>query len=387
MQEVVIVDAVRTAMAKSKGGGFRHVRADSLSAGLMQALLQRHPALPAEEIDDVYWGCVQQTREQGFNLARNALLLAGLPVSVPGVTINRLCGSSMQAVHDAARAIMVGDAGICLVGGVEHMGHLPMTQGNDFHPGLGLRLAQASTQMGQTAELLARRFQISREQQDAFALRSHQRAAAASQRGAFQRQLIPLFGHNENGALQPIYQDEVIRFDASAENLARLPAVFDPSQGSVTAGNASALADGAAALLLMSAARARELGLVPLARIRSMAVAGCDPALMGLGPVPASLKALKRAGLRLEEIDHIELNEAFAVQVLACVQEWDLQEVMDEKLNLNGGAIALGHPLGCSGARILTSLIYRLHDDQSSLGMATMCIGMGQGITTIVESC
>lgn len=385
MHEVVIIDAVRTAMGKSKAGGFRHVRAETLSAELMKALLRRNPALAATDIDDVYWGCVQQTLEQGFNIARNALLLAGLPVSVAGVTVNRLCGSSMQALHDAARAIMVGDAAVCLVGGVEHMGHIPMTQGVDFHPGLSHQIAQASTMMGLTGELLGRRYAISREQQDAFALRSHQRAAAAAQRGAFAQQLVPVLGHDADGALQPISQDEVIRADATLAGLSLLKPVFDPVHGTLTAGNSSALSDGAAALLIMSAEHAHHLGLQPMARIRAMAVAGCEAALMGYGPVPASRKALQRAGLQITDIDLVELNEAFAAQSLPCLRDLQLEDVIEQKVNLNGGAIALGHPLGCSGARILTSLVYLMAERQANLGLATMCIGLGQGITTILE--
>ena len=385
MHEVVIIDAVRTAMGKSKAGGFRHVRAETLSAELMKALLQRNSALAATDIDDVYWGCVQQTMEQGFNIARNALLLAGLPVTTAGVTVNRLCGSSMQALHDAARAIMVGDARVCLVGGVEHMGHIPMTQGVDFHPGLSHQLAQASAVMGLTGELLGRRYAISREQQDAFALRSHQRAAAATQRGAFVQQLVPVLGHDADGALLPISQDEVIRFDATLEGLSQLKPAFDPVHGTLTAGNSSALSDGAAALLIMSAEHAHHLGLQPMARIRAMAVAGCEAALMGYGPVPATHKALKRAGLQITDIDLVELNEAFAAQSLPCLRDLQLEDVIEQKVNLNGGAIALGHPLGCSGARILTSLVYLMAERQASLGLATMCIGLGQGITTILE--
>jgi len=385
MHEVVIIDAVRTAMGKSKAGGFRHVRAETLSAELMKALLRRNPALAAADIDDVYWGCVQQTLEQGFNIARNALLLAGLPVTTAGVTINRLCGSSMQALHDAARAIMVGDATVCLVGGVEHMGHIPMTQGVDFHPGLSHQVAQASTMMGLTGELLGRRYAISREQQDAFALRSHQRAAAAAQRGAFTQQVVPVLGHDADGALLPINQDEVIRFDATLAGLSQLKPAFDPVRGTLTAGNSSALSDGAAALLIMSAEHAHNLGLQPMARIRAMAVAGCEAALMGYGPVPASCKALQRAGLQMTDIDLVELNEAFAAQCLPCLRDLQLEELIEQKVNLNGGAIALGHPLGCSGARILTSLVYLMAERQASLGLATMCIGLGQGITTILE--
>ncbi|MGL5948759.1 MAG: acetyl-CoA C-acyltransferase FadA [Aeromonas sp.] len=383
--DVVIVDCLRTPMGKSKQGAFAHVRAEDLSAQVMAALLARSPALAATDIEDVYWGCVQQTLEQGFNVARNSALLAGLPPSVAAVTVNRLCGSSMQALHDAARAIALGDGDCMLVGGVEHMGHLPMTHGADFHPGLSLHIAKASAMMGLTAELLGQLHGISRAMQDEFAARSHQRAHAASQAGHFHQQIIPVLGHNPHGAQQLFAHDEVIRPDTDIAHLSVLPPAFDPQRGTVTAGNASALSDGAAGLLLMSAAKAASLGLHPLAKIRAMAVAGCDAALMGYGPVPATHKALKRAGLALSDIDLFEINEAFAAQTLPCLKDLGLLEQLDDKVNLNGGAIALGHPLGCSGARISTTLLHLMQQKDASFGAASMCIGLGQGITTIFE--
>ncbi|ATO35692.1 acetyl-CoA C-acyltransferase FadA [Dickeya dianthicola] len=385
MENAVIVDAVRTPMGRSKGGAFRQVRAETLSAHLMRSLLSRHPALEADKIDDIYWGCVQQTLEQGFNVARNAALLAEIPHSVPAVTVNRLCGSSMQALHDAARAIMVGDAGVCLVGGVEHMGHVPMTHGVDFHPGLGKSIAKAAVMMGLTAELLARRHHISREMQDAFAARSHQRAWAATQSGAFRREIIPTNGHNADGALQPFDYDEVVRAETSIDALAALRPAFDPANGTVTAGSSSALSDGAAALLVMSESRALALGLTPRVRIRAMAVVGCDPSVMGYGPVPATHKALQRAGLSLSDIGLFELNEAFAAQTLPCIKALGLMDSLDDKVNLNGGAIALGHPLGCSGARLTATLINLMEQRNVEFGVATMCIGLGQGIATVLE--
>ncbi|AYC17134.1 3-ketoacyl-CoA thiolase [Dickeya dianthicola] len=385
MENAVIVDAVRTPMGRSKGGAFRQVRAETLSAHLMRSLLSRHPALEADKIDDIYWGCVQQTLEQGFNVARNAALLAEIPHSVPAVTVNRLCGSSMQALHDAARAIMVGDAGVCLVGGVEHMGHVPMTHGVDFHPGLGKSIAKAAVMMGLTAELLARRHHISREMQDAFAARSHQRAWAATQSGAFRREIIPTNGHNADGALQPFDYDEVVRAETSIDALAALRPAFDPANGTVTAGSSSALSDGAAALLVMSESRALALGLTPRVRIRAMAVVGCDPSVMGYGPVPATHKALQRAGLSLSDIGLFELNEAFAAQALPCIKALGLMDSLDDKVNLNGGAIALGHPLGCSGARLTATLINLMEQRNVEFGVATMCIGLGQGIATVLE--
>ncbi|KHT29219.1 acetyl-CoA C-acyltransferase FadA [Pectobacterium carotovorum] len=385
MEKVVIVDAVRTPMGRSKGGAFRQVRAEDLSAHLMRSLLSRNAALDAREIDDIYWGCVQQTLEQGFNVARNAALLAEIPMSVPATTVNRLCGSSMQALHDAARAIMVGDANVCLIGGVEHMGHVPMNHGVDFHPGLSRTIAKAAGMMGLTAEMLGRMHNISREMQDQFAARSHQRAHSATQSGAFRREIIPTAGHDADGVLQRFDYDEVIRPDTTVDSLAALKPAFDPVNGTVTAASSSALSDGAAAMLIMSESRAASLGLPVRARIRAMAVVGCDPSIMGYGPVPATKLALKRAGLSLADIGIFELNEAFAAQTLPCIKDLGLLEQLDEKVNLNGGAIALGHPLGCSGARISTTLINLMESRDAQFGVATMCIGLGQGIATVFE--
>ncbi|GKW13937.1 MULTISPECIES: acetyl-CoA C-acyltransferase FadA [Pectobacterium] len=385
MEKVVIVDAVRTPMGRSKGGAFRQVRAEDLSAHLMRSLLSRNAALDAHEIDDIYWGCVQQTLEQGFNVARNAALLAEIPMSVPATTVNRLCGSSMQALHDAARAIMVGDANVCLIGGVEHMGHVPMNHGVDFHPGLSRTIAKAAGMMGLTAEMLARMHNISRDMQDQFAARSHLRAYNATQSGAFRHEIIPTAGHDADGVLQRFDYDEVIRPDTTVDSLAALKPAFDPVNGTVTAGSSSALSDGASAMLIMSESRAASLGLPVRARIRAMAVVGCDPSIMGYGPVPATKLALKRAGLSLADIGIFELNEAFAAQTLPCINDLGLLEQLDEKVNLNGGAIALGHPLGCSGARISTTLINLMESRDVQFGVATMCIGLGQGIATVFE--
>lgn len=385
MEKVVIVDAVRTPMGRSKGGAFRQVRAEDLSAHLMRSLLSRNAALDAHEIDDIYWGCVQQTLEQGFNVARNAALLAEIPMNVPATTVNRLCGSSMQALHDAARTIMVGDADVCLIGGVEHMGHVPMNHGVDFHPGLSRTIAKAAGMMGLTAEMLGRMHNISREMQDQFAARSHQRAHSATQSGAFRHEIVPTAGHDADGALQRFDYDEVIRPDTTVDSLAALKPAFDPVNGTVTAASSSALSDGAAAMLIMSESRAASLGLPVRARIRAMAVVGCDPSIMGYGPVPATKLALKRAGLSLTDIGIFELNEAFAAQTLPCIKDLGLLEQLDEKVNLNGGAIALGHPLGCSGARISTTLINLMEGRDAQFGVATMCIGLGQGIATVFE--
>jgi len=385
MKDIVIVDCIRTPMGRSKNGVFRHTRAEDLSAALMKGLLERNPEVDVEELEDIYWGCVQQTLEQGFNIARNSALIAGIPHKVAGVTVNRLCGSSMQALHDATRAIMNGDGEIFMAGGVEHMGHVPMTHGIDFHPGMNKSVAKASGSMGMTAELLSRKFGITREQQDEFGARSHKKAHEATVEGRFAKEIYPINGHNADGELVRVTEDEVIRPETTAEGLSQLRPVFDPVNGTVTAGTSSALSDGAAAMLVMSADKAKELGLTPRVKIRSMAVAGCDPSIMGYGPVPATEKALKRAGVSIDDIDVVELNEAFAAQSLPVLKGLKLFDKMEEKVNLNGGAIALGHPLGCSGARISTTLINLMEEKNAKLGLATMCIGLGQGIATVFE--
>lgn len=385
MKDVVIVDCIRTPMGRSKGGVFRNVRAEDLSAELMKGLIERNPNVDVNEIEDIYWGCVQQTLEQGFNIARNSALVAGFPHSVAGVTVNRLCGSSMQAIHDATRAIQTGHGDIYIAGGVEHMGHVPMMHGVDFHPGMNKSVAKASGSMGMTAELLGRKFGISREMQDEFGARSHRLAHQANTNGGFDNEIHAINGHDADGILKRINYDEVVRPDTTVEGLAALRPVFDPVNGTVTAGTSSAISDGAAATLIMSADKAKELGLTPRVKIRSMAVAGCDPSIMGYGPVPATQKALQRAGVSLQDIDVFELNEAFAAQALSVMKGLDILDVLDDKVNLNGGAIALGHPLGCSGARISTTLINLMERKDATLGLATMCIGLGQGITTIYE--
>lgn len=385
MKDVVIVDCIRTPMGRSKGGVFRNVRAETLSAHLMSSLLARNPALDPGDIEDIIWGCVQQTKEQGFNVARNAQLLTDIPRHVAANTVNRLCGSSMQALHDAARGIMTGQGDVYMIGGVEHMGHVPMNFNVDFHPGLAKHTAKASGSMGLTAELLGKQNGITREQQDAFGARSHQRAHAATVEGRWANEIVATEGHDENGALISVKHDEVIRPETTVETLSGLRPVFDPATGSVTAGTSSAISDGASAMLLMSADKAKELGLTPRARIRSMAVSGCDAAIMGYGPVPATKKALKRAGMDLADIEIAEFNEAFAAQALSCIKALGLMDKADEMINLNGGAIALGHPLGCSGARISTTLINLMEANDKSVGLATMCIGLGQGIATVFE--
>ncbi len=382
--DVVIVDAIRTPMGRCKGGMFRNTRAEVLSARLIQGLLDRNLAVDPAEVEDVIWGCVQQTLEQGFNIAKNASLMTDLPHSVAGQTINRLCGSSMQAIHAATQAIQTGNGNLFIVGGVEHMGHVPMMHGVDFAPQISKYSAKASGMMGLTAEMLGKMHGFDRKTQDLFAYNSHQNAHKATISGAFSKEILPMEGHDANGALKVFDYDEVIRPETSLDGLAGLRPVFDP-RGTVTAGNASALSDGASAVLIMSASKAKELGLTPIAKIRSMGVAGCDPAIMGYGPVPAVNKALKRAGLSAADIDLWELNEAFAAQSLPVLKDLGILDVMDDKVNLNGGAIALGHPLGCSGARISGTLLRLMESKDATLGVATMCIGMGQGIATVFE--
>ncbi|RJS93115.1 acetyl-CoA C-acyltransferase FadA [Salinisphaera sp. Q1T1-3] len=383
MKDIVIVDAVRTAMGRSKGGMFRDTRAEALSAALMKALVARNPLDP-NEIEDVIWGCVQQTKEQGLNIGRNAALLAGLPHAVAGQTVNRLCGSSMQSIHSAVGAIAAGIDGVYICGGVEHMGHVPMDYNIDIAPALSRQVARPAAMMGLTAEMLATIHGIDRHSQDAFALQSHQRAYRANTEGEFAAEIVPVAGVDEHGFARMCAADEVVRADASMEALGSLRPAFNPKGGSVTAGNASAISDGAAAVLVMSADKAKALGLEPMARIRGMAVAGCDPSVMGRGPVPATHKALERAGVALSDIDYIELNEAFAAQSLAVLTELGIAERQDI-VNVRGGAIALGHPLGTSGARITGALAHILEDKDATLGLATMCIGMGQGIATVIE--
>ncbi len=385
MKRAVIVDAARSAMGKSKNGSFRNVRAEEMSAALMEAVLERNPKVDPSEIEDVIWGCVQQTLEQGYNIARNAALLTRIPKTVSAQTVNRLCGSSMTALHMAAQGIMSGEGEIYMVGGVEHMGHVPMTHGVDFNPTFSKVAAKASGSMGLTAEMLATMHKVSREDQDKFALRSHQKAVAANKSGRFDDEIIPIEGHDENGVPYMVKHDEVAREDANLEALLKLRPVFNPKGGSVTAGNSSALSDGASCLLVMSEDKAKELGLEIMAYVKSMAATGCDPSIMGYGPVPASKKALKKAGLKVEDIDLWELNEAFAAQSIPVLRDLGLYEVMDEKVNVNGGAIALGHPLGCSGARIVGTLVQEMKKRNSKYGVATMCIGLGQGVATVLE--
>ncbi|WNK19200.1 acetyl-CoA C-acyltransferase FadA [Halomonas piscis] len=384
-RDTVVVDAVRTPMARAKHGAFRHVRAENLSAATMQALFDRNANLTPVEVDDVIWGCVNQTQEQAMNIARNAAIMTDIPRSVPAQTVNRLCGSSMTALHIASANISAGMGDMYLIGGIEHMEHVPMTHGVDINPAMSKYAAKAAMMMGLTAELLGKMHGVTREEQDKFGVRSQQLAQAATEKGLFDNEIIGIEGHDADGVKALIKRDEVIRADANLDDMARLKPVFDPKGGTITAGTSSALSVGASAMMVMSYERARALGLEPLARVVSTGVAGCDASIMGYGPVPASQKALKAAGLTADDIQAVELNEAFAAQSLPVLKDLGFLDALDEKVNLHGGAIALGHPLGCSGARIATTLLNVMRDRDTTYGLATMCIGMGQGVATVFE--
>lgn len=384
-RDAVIVDYARTPMGRAKNGCFRHLRADEMSAILLNQLMQRNPGIDPTGVDDVIWGCVMQREEQGFNIARNIILRTILPHTVPGQTVNRLCGSSMSALHTAAANIRAGMGDVFLVGGVEHMGHIDMNAAVDPNPLLGLSVAKAAGSMGMTAEYLALLHGVTREQMDAFGARSHQRAAVATSAGKFSREIIPLVGHDDKGAPMLVESDETIRGDTTAEILSTLKPVFNPKGGTITAGTSSQVTDGASAMIVMSAERASALGCKPVAKILGGAVVGVDPSIMGYGPVPATEKLLKTLGLTIADIEAVELNEAFAAQALPVLKDLKLLDAMDDKVNLYGGAIALGHPFGCSGARITGTLLSVMSDRNATLGLATMCIGLGQGIATVVE--
>jgi acetyl-CoA acyltransferase len=383
MKTPVIVDCCRTPIgrAHAERGVFRDVRSDDLAAAVVKALVERTGVDPAA-IEDVVLGNTQQQKEQGFNVGRIVALLAGLPSTVGGATVNRLCGSSLQALNQAAHAVSAGAEDVQIVGGLEHMHHIPMDAAVDFNPKLFHGTSRGALHMVFTAEFLAQTQGIGREAQDEFALASHQKAAAATDAGEFAKEIIPVWGRDEAGARTLIREDQCIRRDTTLAALAALPPAFMPKIGTVTAGNSSPLNDGAAAMLLMSDVRAKELGLTPLVKVRATAVAGVDPSVMGTGPVPATQLALKRAGLKLADIDFVELNEAFAAQALACMQMLELDRA---KVNVRGGSIAIGHPLGASGARISTTLIHTMIARDAQFGLATMCIGIGQGIATIFE--
>lgn len=396
MTEAVIVDAIRTPIGRY-AGALKDVRPDDLAALVIKEIVARSQ-VKGDEIEDVLLGCANQSGEDNRNVARMAVLLAGLPITVGGGTVNRLCGSGLMAVNDACQAILTGAGEIFIAGGVESMTRSPYVLGKGdtafareqklFDTTLGWRFTNQKLadlhypySMGETAENVAEQCKIPRAQQDEFALSSQERYKAAFDAGLFKDEIVPVQIHKKKGVVENISVDEHPRPETTLADLQKLKAAFREG-GSVTAGNSSGINDGAAALLIMSREAADRLGLKPMARYVASAVAGVDPACMGLGPIPATEKVLKRAGLSMPDIDLIELNEAFAVQVLACMQELALSH---DRVNVNGGSIALGHPLGCSGARILTTLLHEMTRRKSRFGLATMCIGVGQGIATIVE--
>ena len=395
MPEAVIVATARTPMGRY-GGQLKDVRADDLAAIALKEAVSRAGVEP-KDVDDVILGCANQAGEDNRNVARMALLLAGFPVEVPGQTVNRLCGSGMQATIAAAREIQAGAADVIVAGGVESMTRAPWVMAKPDGPyprgpqtaydtALGWRLVNprmaamyGTLQMGETAERVAQKYEVSREDQDAFALRSHRRALAAQRSGRLAEEIVPVEVLQKKGEALRLVDDEGPRADTSLEALAKLRAAF-ADKGSVTAGNSSPLNDGAAALVLMSAEEAQRRGLKPLARFVAAAAAGVHPDYMGIGPVPSSLKALQQAGLEPGDMQVIELNEAFASQSLACER---LLGIDEERVNVNGGAIALGHPLGCSGARLVGTLVREMQHRDAKYGLATMCIGVGQGIASV----
>jgi 3-oxoadipyl-CoA thiolase len=398
LREAWIVAAVRTPIGRY-GGALAAVRPDDLAAMVIKAIVDRTGIEPAL-IEDVILGCANQAGEDNRNVARMAALLAGLPVEVAGQTVNRLCGSGLQAVNAGAHAIAVGDGDVFVAGGVESMTRAPYVMAkpeNAWDRGsrelqdttLGWRFINPKLaemhypySMGETAENVAERWNVSRERQDAFALESHRRSVAAIEAGRFADQIVPVEVQGRKGDVTVVDRDEHPRADTSTEALGKLRPAFKRDGGSVTAGNSSGINDGASAVLLVEAGRAGALGLQPMARVVSTAVAGVDPAVMGVGPVPATRKALERAGLGVDDLDLVELNEAFASQSLVCIDELGLDPA---KVNVNGGAIALGHPLGMSGGRLITMLTHELRRTGGRYGLATMCIGVGQGIASIVE--
>jgi len=400
MTDAFIVDAVRTPMGRHRGA-LAGVRPDDLAAHAISAAVER-TGLDPEGIRDVYWGAANQAGEDNRDAGRMASLLAGLPVEVPGVTVNRLCASGLEAVNQASRALRLGEGDLYLAGGAESMSRapwvvlkpeagLPRGPQTMHDTALGWRLINprmaerySTESMGETAENVAERYGVGREEQDRFALQSHMRAVEATREGRFAEEMIPVEAPPPGGRGDPtaVEVDEGPREDSSLEKLGKLRPAFREG-GTVTAGNASTLNDGAACLVMTSPERAEEMGTEPLARIVSIGVAGVDPAYMGVGPIPAIRRAVDAAGVPLDDVDLIEINEAFAAQVLACIGELGIEE---ERLNVNGGAIALGHPLGCSGARLMTTLIWEMRRRNARYGIAALCVGVGQGVATLVEN-
>lgn len=399
MTEAVIVDGLRTPIGRHRGG-LSGVRPDDLAARAIEALIERQPAAK-EAVEEVFFGDTNQAGEDNRNVARMASLLAGLPYEVPGVTVNRLCGSGLEAIIQASRGVRLGDYDVALAGGVESMSRAPyaFSKADEAFPrkpptvydtSLGWRFQNPKMAerfdligMGQTAENVAEKYGVSREDQDAFALSSHKKALAAWEAGRFADEVVSVTTPPKKRKEPPgtFERDESMRADSTLEKLAKLRAVFRDG-GSVTAGNSSPLNDGAACLLVTSDTWAKDRGLTPIARVRATGVAGVHPNYMGIGPVPSTQQALKKAGLTAKDLDLVELNEAFAAQSLACVRELGLDP---EKVNVNGGAIALGHPIGCSGARIVVTLLHEMKRRDATLGLATLCIGVGQGLALIVE--
>ncbi len=402
MKTAYIIDAIRTPIA-SFGGSLSGIRADDLATWVIKALVARNPQIPQESIGDVVLGCHNQAGEDNRNVARMAALLAGLPHTIPGETVNRLCASGMSAVISAARAIQTGDADVMLAGGIEHMTRGPWVIsktskpfGNDaqmFDSSFGWRFVNPLMQqmygtdaMGVTAENLVVMYQISREDQDLFALRSQQKASIAQQDGRLAEEITPVHIPQKKGDALVFAKDEFVKPQTTVEGLAKLRPAFKKEGGSVTAGNAAGLNDGAAAMFLASEEAVAQYQLKPLAKIVASAVVGVEPRIMGIGPVPATQKALAKAGLSLQDIDIIELNEAFAAQVLACTRVLGLADD-DPRINPNGGAIALGHPLGMSGTRLIQTAALELHKQNKRYALAAMCVGVGQGYAVIIEKC
>jgi 3-oxoadipyl-CoA thiolase len=398
VEAVVIIDAVRTPIGRYRGA-LKQVRPDDLGAHVIRALLDRNPSIPVQEIEEVVLGNANQAGEDNRNVARMSALLAGVPIETAATTVNRLCGSGLDAVIYAARAIALGDGDIFIAGGTESMSRAPFVMAkpeSDFPRGnmemfdttIGWRFVNpklkamyGTDSMPETAENVASKFGVSRVSQDQFAYDSQIKAKKAIESLKFNQELVPVSWKDGKGNTIEITQDEHPRFDTTIEKLSKLKPLFE--NGTVTAGNASGVNDGSAALLLMSESKAKKLGLKPLAKIKASAVAGTEPALMGLGPVFSTKKVLKRSGLTVQNIQLAELNEAFASQSLECIRQLELDSSL---VNVNGGAIALGHPLGASGARILTSLMYEMKRRNTELGLATMCIGVGQGISVLIEN-
>ncbi|MGI9453846.1 MAG: acetyl-CoA C-acyltransferase [Pirellulales bacterium] len=379
----VVVSCCRTAIGRSDAdhGVFREVRGDELAALVVAEAVARG-RVPPECIEDVLVGVTQQRAELGGNVARTIAMLAGLPFTAAASTTNRLCGSSLQGLSQACHSIVAGAEDVHVVAGVEHMQRLPMNSQISFHPQAFSRSSRAVVSMGLTAEFLATSRGISRKSQEEYALESHRRATQAADTGFFRNEIIQCQGLDDNGVLVFVERDQSIRSDANLVAMGKLNPVFLPKLGSVTAATSAPLSDGAAAMVVMSEATARRHQLTPLVRVLSTAVVGVSPALMGMGPVHATHKVLHRSGLRLQDIEIVELNEAFAVQAIACIEELKLDY---DRVNVCGGSLAIGHPLGASGARISTTLIHAMRDRQSRLGLATMCVGLGQGVAVIFE--